>query len=56
MKTQAAILRKPGDWWEMAELELDPPQAGEVLVRLMAAGLCHSDEQKQTTSPSFRNR
>ncbi len=44
MKTQAAILRKPGDWWEMAELELDPPQAGEVLVRLMAAGLCHSDE------------
>jgi alcohol dehydrogenase (nicotinoprotein) len=44
MKTQAAILRKPGDWWEMAELDLDPPGAGEVLVRFMAAGLCHSDE------------
>jgi len=44
MKTQAAILRKPGDWWETAELDLDPPGAGEVLVRFMAAGLCHSDE------------
>ncbi len=33
MKTQAAILRKPGDWWEMAELDLDAPQAGEVVVR-----------------------
>jgi S-(hydroxymethyl)glutathione dehydrogenase/alcohol dehydrogenase len=44
MKTQAAILRKPGDWWEMAELDLDAPKAGEVVVRFMAAGLCHSDE------------
>ncbi|HEY7486686.1 MAG TPA: NDMA-dependent alcohol dehydrogenase [Streptosporangiaceae bacterium] len=44
MKTQAAILRKPGSSWEIAELELDPPRDGEVLVRFMAAGLCHSDE------------
>ena len=27
----------------VAELELDPPGAGEVLVRVEAAGLCHSD-------------
>ncbi|WP_264993246.1 alcohol dehydrogenase catalytic domain-containing protein, partial [Mycobacterium montefiorense] len=26
------------------EFELDPPRAGEVLVRLAATGLCHSDE------------
>ncbi|HEX6470080.1 MAG TPA: NDMA-dependent alcohol dehydrogenase [Streptosporangiaceae bacterium] len=44
MKTQAAILRKPGTPWEVAELELDPPKDGEVLVRFVAAGLCHSDE------------
>ncbi|HZB29244.1 MAG TPA: NDMA-dependent alcohol dehydrogenase [Streptosporangiaceae bacterium] len=44
MKTQAAILRKPGSAWEIAELELDPPKDGEVLVRFVAAGLCHSDE------------
>jgi len=28
---------------EIAELELDPPGAGELLVRVGAAGLCHSD-------------
>jgi Zn-dependent alcohol dehydrogenase len=28
---------------EIAELELDPPGAGELLVRIGAAGLCHSD-------------
>jgi alcohol dehydrogenase (nicotinoprotein) len=44
VKTQAAILRKPGSAWEIAELELDPPKDGEVLVRFVAAGLCHSDE------------
>ncbi|PZU44277.1 MAG: alcohol dehydrogenase [Microbacterium sp.] len=27
----------------VATLELDPPQAGEVLVRIDAAGVCHSD-------------
>ncbi len=44
MKTRAAVLRKPGERWELTEVDLDPPKAGEVLVRLMAAGLCHSDE------------
>jgi Zn-dependent alcohol dehydrogenase len=28
---------------EIRELELDPPGAGELLVRVRAAGLCHSD-------------
>lgn len=28
---------------EIREVELDPPGAGEVLVRIKAAGLCHSD-------------
>lgn len=28
----------------MEEFELDPPRAGEVLVRIAAAGLCHSDD------------
>jgi NDMA-dependent alcohol dehydrogenase len=44
VKTQAAILRKPGSAWEITELDLDPPKDGEVLVRFAAAGLCHSDE------------
>lgn len=28
---------------EIQELELDPPQEGEVLLRITAAGVCHSD-------------
>lgn len=28
---------------KVIELELDPPGPGEVLVRIEAAGLCHSD-------------
>ncbi len=44
MKTRAAILRGVGKDFEITELDLDPPKAGEVLIRYVAAGLCHSDE------------
>ncbi|MBO0804499.1 MAG: NDMA-dependent alcohol dehydrogenase [Nocardiopsaceae bacterium] len=44
MKTRAAVLRKAGTPWEVTELDLDEPKANEVLVRMEAAGLCHSDE------------
>ena len=44
MKTRAAVLRGVGQDFEIAELDLDPPKAGEVLIRYVAAGLCHSDE------------
>ncbi|MDA0181161.1 NDMA-dependent alcohol dehydrogenase [Solirubrobacter phytolaccae] len=44
MKTKAAMLRDTGLDWEIAELELDEPKANEVLIRWVAAGLCHSDE------------
>ena len=44
MKTKAAILRGIGQDWEVTELDLDPPKTGELLIRYVAAGLCHSDE------------
>jgi NDMA-dependent alcohol dehydrogenase len=44
MKTRAAVLFEPGADWEIVEIDLDPPKAGEVLVQFKAAGLCHSDE------------
>ncbi|MQA84826.1 MAG: NDMA-dependent alcohol dehydrogenase [Streptosporangiales bacterium] len=47
-KTRAAILRERGRPWEIAELDLDPPKAGEVHIRFMASGLCHSDEHVRT--------
>ena len=44
MKTRAAILRQQPAAWEVVELDLDEPKANEVLVRMVASGLCHSDE------------
>ncbi|MGV0641780.1 NDMA-dependent alcohol dehydrogenase [Mycolicibacterium sp. XJ2546] len=44
MKTKAAVLWEFGADWSVEEIELDPPQAGEVLVSWEATGLCHSDE------------
>ena len=49
MKTRAAVLRKGGQPWEITELELDEPKAGEVLISMRAAGLCHSDEHIRAT-------
>lgn len=39
-----AVLRRPGADWEIHELTVAPPRAGEVLVRMAYAGVCHSDE------------
>ncbi len=51
MKIRAAVLDSIGTHGPYAEsrplrieeLELDPPGTGELLVRIMAAGICHSD-------------
>jgi NDMA-dependent alcohol dehydrogenase len=48
MQTRGAILRQDGTQWEVEMLELDDPKAGEVLVRIAAAGLCHSDDHAVT--------
>jgi alcohol dehydrogenase (nicotinoprotein) len=42
--TRAAIARAPHVGWEIVDLQLDPPKAHEVRVKLMAAGVCHSDD------------
>jgi NDMA-dependent alcohol dehydrogenase len=44
MQTQAAVLWEYGHDWQIEELQLDDPGEGEVMVRLAASGLCHSDE------------
>jgi NDMA-dependent alcohol dehydrogenase len=43
MKTRAAVVRGTGQPFEVVEVELDEPKTGEVLIRWVAAGLCHSD-------------
>ncbi len=42
--SKAAVLTKPGGDWEIHEISVDLPRAGEVLVKLAYAGLCYSDE------------
>ena len=48
MKSKAAVLWETNSKWSVEEIELDPPRAGEVLVKLAASGLCHSDEHLVT--------
>lgn len=42
-RMQAAVLREFGAPLQVEEVQLDQPRAGEVLVRVAAAGVCHSD-------------
>lgn len=44
MKCRAAVIRGVGMDWEIREIVLDPPHAGEVMVRMAVAGICHSDD------------
>ena len=48
MKIEAAVLWNVSDDWSVEEIDLDGPKEGEVLVRWVAAGLCHSDEHART--------
>lgn len=44
MRTRAALLMQQPGKWEVVDADLDDPREGEVLVRLAASGLCHSDD------------
>jgi NDMA-dependent alcohol dehydrogenase len=43
MKTKAAVVHEVGKPIEIEEVTLDGPRDGEVLIRYLYAGLCHSD-------------
>ena len=43
MKTRAAIAFKAGQPLEIRDVELAGPRSGEVLVEIMATGVCHTD-------------
>ena len=43
MKTRAAIAHAAGKPLEIAEVDLEGPRATEVLVEIMATGICHTD-------------
>ena len=53
MKTKAAVLWEVNTPWSVEEIDLDPPGPGEVLVKLAASGMCHSDEHLVTGDLPF---
>ena len=50
---KAVQLVRPGSPVELREVEVREPQADEVMVRVRAAGICHSDAHYRSgTSPA----
>ncbi|MEV0110057.1 NAD(P)-dependent alcohol dehydrogenase [Nocardia sp. NPDC050799] len=43
MQAQAALLTEAGSDFTLAEIDVDDPHPGEVLVRIEAVGICHTD-------------
>jgi S-(hydroxymethyl)mycothiol dehydrogenase len=43
MTARGVIARTPGGPGEIEEFTIDAPEAGEVLVRILASGVCHTD-------------
>jgi S-(hydroxymethyl)glutathione dehydrogenase/alcohol dehydrogenase len=44
MKTRAAVAFAAGKPLEIVEVDLEGPKAGEVLIEIMATGICHTDD------------
>jgi NDMA-dependent alcohol dehydrogenase len=48
MKATGALLRGKGLQWEIATIDVDDPRQNELLIRVVASGLCHSDDHYVT--------
>ena len=44
MKMKAAVTKNPNEPYIIKEVELDKPQKEEILVKILAVGVCHTDE------------
>ena len=53
MKTRAAVLWGINEPWSVEEVDIGDPMPGEVLVKMKAAGMCHSDEHLVTGETSL---
>ena len=43
IKSRAAVAFGPNEPLKIVEIDVEPPKAGEVLVRIVATGVCHTD-------------
>ncbi len=53
MKIKAAVLREGSGPFTVEDLDLAEPGAGEALVRMVAAGMCHTDLLSRELPPEF---
>ncbi len=53
---KAAVLYEVGSPLVIEDVELDDPQAGEVLVKVGAAGICRSDRHFRRNSGAWLQR
>jgi aryl-alcohol dehydrogenase len=53
MKVAAAVLRSGHGPFSVEQLDLEAPRAGEVLVRMVATGMCHTDLLSRELPPEF---
>lgn len=51
MKTTVAVVNKQGDDFSLEEIDLNGPRDDEILVRIVATGLCHTDIHLKDTFP-----
>ena len=49
-KFKVAIFKKVNDPLTFEEVDLKEPTEGEVLIKVLAAGICHSDADVQTAA------
>ncbi|NPC97728.1 NAD(P)-dependent alcohol dehydrogenase [Nocardioides sp. zg-DK7169] len=52
MQTTVALVESPGQDFALTEVDLDEPRPDEVLVRIVATGLCHTDLTMRTMLPA----
>ncbi len=48
MRTRGAVITKAPGRYETVELELDEPRQGEIRLKMVATGMCHSDDHFAT--------
>lgn len=47
MDIQAAVIHEPGSDYKLENITLDKPKENEVLIRIVASGICHTDLSAQ---------
>lgn len=48
MKTRGAVVRRAPGKYEVVDLDLDAPRQGELMIKMSASGMCHSDDHIAT--------